>query len=151
MPSFELHERAWSTLEPELAQQGYELVEVEIAGGSGRAILRVFIDKEKGITLDDCAAVSQFLGPLLDKVEIVGGSYVLEVSSPGFDRPVRKPADFVRFSGEPVKVKTHFPVDGRKRFSGILKGFENGVVVVECEGNVHRITIENVHKANLVR
>ena len=151
MPSFELHERAWSTLEPELAQQGYELVEVEIAGGSGRAILRVFIDKEKGITLDDCAAVSQFLGPLLDKVEIVGGSYVLEVSSPGFDRPVRKPADFIRFSGEAVKVKTHFPVDGRKKFSGTLKGFENGVVVIESEGNVHRITIENVHKANLVR
>jgi ribosome maturation factor RimP len=151
VPSFELHERAWSTLEPELAQQGYELVEVEIAGGSGRAILRVFIDKEKGITLDDCAAVSQFLGPLLDKVEIVGGSYVLEVSSPGFDRPVRKPTDFLRFSGEAIKVKTHLPVDGRKKFSGILKGFENGVVVVESEGNVHRINIENVHKANLVR
>ncbi|MBX7257155.1 MAG: ribosome maturation factor RimP [Candidatus Hydrogenedentes bacterium] len=151
MPSLEIHERAWKTLEPELAQQGYELVEVEVAGGSGRSILRVFIDKEKGITLDDCAAVSQFLGPLLDKEELISGSYVLEVSSPGFDRPVRKPADFGRFAGERIKVKTHLPVEGRKRFAGTLRGFENGAVLVESEGILHRIQIENVHKANLVR
>lgn len=151
MPSVDLHERAWKTLEPELAQQGYELVEVEVAGGSGRSILRVFIDKEKGITLDDCAAVSQFLGPVLDREDLIGGSYVLEVSSPGFDRPVRKPADFARFASEKIKVKTHFPVDGRKRFAGVLKGIEDGGVLVECEGVLHRIPIENVHKANLVR
>ncbi len=151
MSRADLVEQAWQALEPELAEQGFELVEVEVSLGSGPSLFRLFIDRQGGVTLDDCAAVSQMLSPLLDKLDIVPGAYTLEVSSPGFDRPVRKPADFVRFSGERIRVKSELAVDGRKNFTGVLVGFEDGVVTVDCDGERHRIHIGNVRKANLVR
>jgi ribosome maturation factor RimP len=144
--------RAWSELEPQLGEQGYELVELEFDQQYGRRIFRVYIDRPGGITLDDCQAVSHFLNPLLDATELVEGSYVLEVSSPGFDRPVRKPADFERFTGERAKLKTVSPVEGRKQFKGILRGYKDGLVSIETEdGRVFEIHTENLLKANLER
>lgn len=143
--------RGWRELEPLLYEQGYELVELEIAMFGGRRILRVFIDREGGITLGDCQAVTQILNPALDASDLMEGSYTLEVSSPGFDRPVRKPHDFERFAGEPIKVKTAMPVEGRKQFKGILKGLKDGLVVVESEGRVYEIHLENLLRANLER
>jgi ribosome maturation factor RimP len=138
--------------DPELTEQGYELVEVEYCRQDGVMILRVYIDKASGgITLDDCTAVSQLLGPLLDARDFVGGEYMLEVSSPGFDRPIRKPEHFVRFSGEPVKMVTHALVGGRSRFSGILKGFDDGLILLDVDGNTVSIHIENLKKARLNR
>ena len=141
----------WRVLEPELREQGYELVEVELGRHGPRALLRIFLDKEGGITLDDCQAASQFMGPLLEARDVVTGAYTLEVSSPGFDRPVRKPADFRRFTGEAVKLKTHEPVMGRRRFRGTLAGIDDGLVALDCEGDRFEIHIENVAKANLDR
>jgi ribosome maturation factor RimP len=82
---------------------------------------------------------------------MIPGGYTLEVSSPGFDRPVRKPADFARYSGERITVKMYLPVDGRKSLTGVLSGFDGGVVLVECDGKCHRVPIENVRNANLIR
>lgn len=143
--------RGWRELEPLLFEQGYELVELEIAMFGGRRILRVFIDKEGGITLGDCQAVSQILNPYLDSSDLMEGSYSLEVSSPGFDRPVRKLGDFERFAGERINVKTALPVEGKKKFKGILKGLKDGLVVVESEGRVYEIHLENLLRANLDR
>lgn len=147
----EVVRRVWFDLEPELKEQGYELVEVEFAQQSGAWTLRLFIDRDGGITLDDCQTVSHFVGPFLDKADFIDGHYMLEVSSPGFDRPVRKPADFERLAGERIKLVALAPVNGRKQFKGILRGFRDGAVVVECDGVAHMIHIENLKKAHLDR
>ena len=151
MTAFETAQKVWGHIEPHLLEQGYELIEVEYALQSGQWALRVFIDRAEGITLDDCQAASQLLSPILDEAELVKGSYVLEVSSPGFDRPVRRPQDFQKYAGERVKLKTVAPVSGRKRFTGVLKGFRDGLIIIECDGTPYNIHIDNLHKANLDR
>ncbi len=143
--------RAWSEFEPHLQEQGYELVEVEYGGGSRNRILRLFIDKEDGITLDDCSAAAQLLNPLLDVGEFIDAKYTLEVSSPGVSRPLRKPADFEKYAGDAVRVSTHAPSGGRRKFKGTLQGIRDGLVVLECDGQECEIHIENVKKANLER
>ncbi|HEO72101.1 MAG TPA: ribosome maturation factor RimP [Candidatus Hydrogenedentes bacterium] len=147
----EIIRRSWQELEPDLAEQGYELVEVEYEQQGGHGLLRLYIDCEAGVTLDDCAAVSQLLSPLLDMKDYIKSAYTLEVSSPGIDRPVRKPLDFARFTGERVKLHTYEPVQGRKRFKGILQGLYDGLVRVECDGPVYDIHLENLKKVKLDR
>lgn len=152
MSKEELVRRFWTRFESEIEEQGYELVEVEIAGQSGVRILRIYIDKAGGgIGLDDCTVVSQFLNPLLDAEDFISENYILEVSSPGIDRPLRKPADFIRFSGEEVTVMTQSPIEGQKKFTGTLRGFEDGLIQVDCEGTPQGIHIENLRRAHLNR
>ncbi len=142
----------WPQLEPHLAEQGYELVELECSRVGRRGLLRLFIDKPGGVTLDDCTAASQVLSTALDALDaFAGASYMLEVSSPGIARPLRKAVDFERFRGEPVEVRTETPIEGRRKFSGVLGGVEDGCAVVECTDGVHRIHLGNVQKAHLVR
>ena len=141
----------WEKLETELAEQGFELVEVEYGRHGGSYILRLFLDRDGGITLDQCAQASRFIGPFLDRLDVMDGRYMLEVSSPGIERPVRKPADFLRFKGERIKLRTLTPIQGRSRFKGTLTGYDDGLINIECEGATHRIHIENVKKANLDR
>lgn len=143
--------RAWQTIEPHLLEQGFELVELEFVAQGGRGILRLYVDRAGGVTIDDCVAVSQLLGPILDAAEIFSDSYVLEVSSPGFDRPVRKKADFERFAGERIVVRAVMPVQGRRKFKGVLKGFADGAVRVECDGVEYVIALKNIQRANLDR
>lgn len=143
--------RSWQEFEPELAEQGYELVEVEYGMQGGSAVLRLFIDKSEGVTLDDCQRVSHLVSALLDRSDFVSGHYMLEVSSPGFDRPVRKASDFERFAGEKIALTALTAIAGRKQFRGILKGFRDGLVLVECAGTEHGIHIENLKKARLDR
>lgn len=151
MAKDDIIQRIWRELEPHLEEQGYELVEVEFGQHGHRWILCLYVDRDGGITLDDCAAVSQLLNPLLDASDIVEGSYVLEVSSPGIARPVRKPGDFRRFTGENVKVRTHLPVNGRKKFSGVLASVAGDVITLDCQGLVYDICIDNIQRANLDR
>lgn len=144
---------AWADLEPVLNASGFELVEVEVGGLGAATVLRLFVDKPGGgITLDDCTAATRVVNPVLDERDWFGGEYMLEVSSPGIDRPVRKVEDFVRFSGEVVRVQTHAPVAGRKKFKGKLEGIEDGLIRVTVEdGELVSIHIENVKRANLER
>lgn len=151
MESRELVRRAWAELEPHLIEQGFELVELEFAQQGGRGVLRLFVDRSGGVTIDDCVAVSQLLGPVLDAAEFISDSFVLEVSSPGIDRPVRKPEDFQRFAGEKVVMKSQLPVNGRKKFKGVLLGVKDDAVRVVCDGQEYAIAIENVQRANLDR
>lgn len=131
-------------IEPTLAGMGYELVALERAGGG---LLRLYIDKPEGIVVEDCARVSNQLTRMF-LVENVDYER-LEVSSPGMDRPLVKPADFVRFAGERANVRLHAPLDGRKRFTGILRGAEEGVLQMDVDGVVVSIPLAEVDSARL--
>ncbi|PKO24821.1 MAG: ribosome maturation factor RimP [Betaproteobacteria bacterium HGW-Betaproteobacteria-8] len=133
-------------LERSLTQLGYELVDLEISNRG--KLLRLFIDKPEGITIDDCVLVSNQMGNLL-AVEHDIDYDRLEVSSPGLDRVLKKQSDFERFSGERAQVKLRVPVENRKNFLGILRGLESGNLLIECEGVVHQIALSNVDKARL--
>lgn len=147
----ELVRRAWQELEPEVNAQGFELIEVELAQQGATPVLRLFIDREGGVTLDDCADVSKYISRFLDVIEFLEQRYSLEVSSPGIDRPVRKPVDFERFAGERVKLKTVAPIEGRRRFRGRLGGYSDGMIALELDDRNVQIHLENIQKAQLDR
>lgn len=131
-------------IEPTLAGMGYEMVALERVG---RGLLRLYIDQPGGITLDDCVRVSNQLTRLF-MVENVDYDR-LEVSSPGLDRPLVKEADFLRFAGERANIRLHAPVEGRKRFAGILRGVADGVVQLEMDGVLLAIPLAEVDSARL--
>jgi len=142
----------WRIVEPELASLGFELVEIECVPHGRGQIVRIYMDKTPGrISLDDCAMASRVLSPVLDLHDVVPGGYILEVSSPGLDRPVRKPEHFVKYTGEQVKLTTHAPVGGRTRFTGVIRGHEDGMIVLEVDGQTVSIHGENLKKARLNR
>jgi ribosome maturation factor RimP len=124
---------------------GYELVDVE---RSGRGLLRVFIDKPEGISVDDCQTVSNQLTRLF-LVENVTYDR-LEVSSPGLDRALKKEADFVRFAGQKAQIKLRMPLAGRKNFVGVIGGVSNGILQLDVDGNQVAIDLSNLDKARLV-
>lgn len=124
---------------------GYELVDFE---RSGRGLLRVFIDKPQGISVDDCQAVSNQLTRLF-LVENVDYDR-LEVSSPGLDRPLKKEADFVRFAGQKAQLKLRLPLAGRKNFVGVIDGVKDGILQLSVDGSQVAIELSNLDKARLV-
>lgn len=133
-------------LESTLAGMGYELVEVEqLARGK---LLRIFVDKEGGISIDDCVTISNHLSRLLVVENIDYGR--LEVSSPGMDRPLRKEADFLRFKGETVKLRLRIPVQEQRNFLGVLREVNNGRITLEVEGKLLDLELSNLGKARLV-
>lgn len=134
-------------LEPTIFGLGYELVDLELSN-HGR-LIRIFIDKPSGVTVDDCALVSNHVGRLL-AVEMDFDYDRLEVSSPGLDRPLKKEADFVRFSGEKVQLKVRVPINGRKNFIGVLRGIDGGLLNLEVDGVPLAIDIANLDRARLV-
>ncbi len=139
-------------LEPYVMEQGFELIELEFGTYGRSPVLRVFIESPSHpVTLDDCAAVSSVLSNVLDTVEMKEETYMLEVSSPGFDRPIRKEKDFIRFSGEPVRIQTDMPVNGKKNFKGVLQGIENEMILVNVNGEIFRIHLQNLKHVNLIR
>jgi ribosome maturation factor RimP len=136
-------------IEPLLEREGIELVHVEYVTQHGSPTLQVLIDKEGGITVDDCQRISELISPVLDAASLFRSRYVLEVSSPGFDRPLTKEGDFVRFAGRPVKVKTHSAIGGKRVFSGTLQGLEDADMVLEVDGSEVRIPVLEVASARL--
>lgn len=134
-------------VEPAVTGMGYELVDVQ-ASGAGR-LLRLFIDKPGGVTLDDCEAVSRHITRVL---AVEGIDYErLEVSSPGLDRPLRKSGDFARFAGRKAEVRMRTPdASGRRKFVGVLRGADAGQLSMELEGQMIVLDIGDVDKARLV-
>ncbi len=137
-------------IEPSLEEMGIELVDIEYLSEQNRRILRVYADRPTGINLDDCAMVSREIGNLLDVKDLLPDRYVLEVSSPGLNRPLKREKDFLCAVGRKIKVKTVVPVKGRRNFSGVLQSFEGGVLKLELDDAVIPISREDVGKANLV-
>ncbi|MDB4968417.1 MAG: hypothetical protein JWN44_4106 [Myxococcales bacterium] len=139
--------------EPVIAGQGYELVDLEFKNEPQAAgwVLRVFIDKEGGVSLEDCASVSRELSAVLDVEDAITIPYSLEVSSPGLNRPLRKEADFARFVGKKAKIRTRHPVgETRRNFSGTLVGVDSGKVKIDVGDQVCEVPVDDVEKANLV-
>ena len=146
------------------ATHGVELVDVELRGGGKARTLRITIDKPEGVTHEDCANVSREVSAILDVEDPVpGGSYTLEVSSPGLDRKLFRPEDYTRFTGSRIKVMTREPVNGNRHFEGRLQRFENGHLTLELmsgrkkpkpghapPGQKVEIELANVEKANVV-
>lgn len=148
-----MRERLLAMLEPVVEGLGYELVELEFKAGAG--VLRIFIDRlepraeVEGVTLDDCERVSHQVSAVLDVEDPIPGAYNLEISSPGLERPLRKPAHYERFLGERAKVELAVPQDGRKRYTGLLRSVEDGHLVIEVDGQEHRLPLGDIERARL--
>ena len=141
-----MRETLLKILEPAVNGLGYELVELEFQG----KLLRLYIDQAQGVTLDDCEKVSRQVGAVLDVADPIPGHYTLEVSSPGLDRPLRKPADFTARVGQRARIELTLPLDGRRRFAGTLHGLENDAVLIEVDGALFRLPLGQIAKARLV-
>ncbi len=130
--------------------EGMELVALEYRRQGPRWLLRLFIDKEGGVTVDDCANISRQFGDLLDAKDIVPQTYVLEVSSPGLNRPIKKKEDFRRFAGRKVQLRLVSPLEGRRKIVGDLVGIEDEKVIVAAAEGRCSIALEDIDRANLV-
>ena len=151
-------------LEPPIEALGFELVDVEFAREGRGGVLRIFIDRppgvapplvapqvpaQGGISVDDCAAVSHAVSAVLESDDPIKGHYTLEVSSPGFDRILRTREHFERFCGERVFAELKLPINGRRRFVGVLKSVDADSIVVEVDGQAHSLPLERIQKARL--
>ena len=128
-------------LEPIVEEKGLELVDVEFVKEGANWYLRIYIDKDGGVSIDDCEGVSRALEAKLDEADPIEQAYILEVSSPGIDRPLKKDADFVKFQGEIIDIKLYKAVNGKKQYQGKLLGLADGIISLEEEnGNVCTFT-----------
>jgi ribosome maturation factor RimP len=141
-------------IEPVIESEGLEIVDLECLKMKFRWLVRIFIDKEGGVSIDDCSEISKQVGDILDVYDVLPGSYTLEVSSPGLDRPLTRDKDFIKYRGSTVRIKTGEKLDGAKNFHGKLNDYldENGAktLIVDVSGKVYRIPRDMVVKAHLV-
>ena len=145
-----LEKAVLEVLHPIVEENSCELVDIKYLRERGGRILRIFLDKEGGVTVDDCANVSRELSVVLDAYDIMPKhSYTLEVSSPGLRRPLNRQSDYERFKGRKVKIKTTDPVEDRKVFSGTLLGMKGEMILMEVDGRSYSVPIASVSKANL--
>lgn len=137
-------------IERVVAREGLELVHWEMAGPRNNFVLRIYIDKPGGVDHGDCERVSNQVGTLFDIEELIDAHYTLEVSSPGIERGLYKPADYERFAGERIRLRSSEPVEGQRNFRGKLLGIENDLVQIEADG-LGRVEIpyEKIAKANI--
>lgn len=139
-------------LEPAVNLLGCELVAIEhvVRGGGSGQLLRIYIDREGGVTVNDCERVSHQVSGVLDVEDAIPGSYVLEVSSPGLDRPLGTAHDFERFSGHPARLRTDGPINGQRNFKGLLRGLRGSDVVLETEDGEVTLPLDRIEKARLI-
>ncbi len=135
----EYEQKTEKLLLPIMEANGFELVDVEYVKEAGNWYLRAYIDKPGGITVDDCEVVNRELGDLLDRDDFIDDSYILEVSSPGLGRPLKKERDFIRSKGEEVEIRTYRMVDRQKEFRGVLKAWDKDTVTIETEDGQEQI------------
>jgi len=130
---------------------GLEVVDVQMLGGGGSRLLRIFIDKPEGVTHADCEHISQHVGTILDVEDVIpGGKYTLEVSSPGLERKIARPREFERFVGKKVKVVLRQPVENQRTWVGALRNFAEGIITLEpSPGKSIQFPLELVERANL--
>jgi ribosome maturation factor RimP len=148
MPATELVAELERILEPAILEHGLELVAVEQSGGRHAPIIRVLLDRDGGIDVDTIAASNRWISEVLEADEHLKGPYILEVSSPGIDRPLTKPADYVRFSGETATIKTR-TATGRATLTGQISSANESGITLVIEGNKHQISYNDILKARL--
>lgn len=153
MPENSYRDRIIALVEPAVEAEGLELVELECLRMKTRWLVRIFIDREGGATLDDCTAVSHQVGDLLNVHDLPPGPYTLEVSTPGLDRPLTRDKDFEKYRGSRVRIRTREPVEGSRNFLGTCVDYEmeggRRIVTVDVDGRTVRIDRDNIQKANL--
>lgn len=142
-------EEVRQVVEPILESQGMELVDLEYRRESQGWVLRLYIDREGGISVNDCAEASGEVGAVLEVRDLIPNPYVLEISSPGLSRPLKKREHFEKYRNRLVKIRTFEPVEGRRNFKGTLLGLEGESVRLEVEGEIYEIPFQNIAKANL--
>ena len=140
----------WELFEPVVTGMGFELVEIEFNAHPKNKILRLYIDKENGILIEDCTAVSRQVSALIDVEDPIDGFFNLEVSSPGLDRPMRKIEDYERFKGEMVKIKTSMPQNGQRNFKGQILGTEKDSIIIMFEEKEVSLLLSTIEKARLI-
>ncbi len=149
-----LREDIWRLAEPVIESEGLELVQVECLRMKTRWLIRIYMDRERGVTLDDCSEISNQLGDILDVHDLPPGPYTLEVSSPGLDRPLVRDKDFLRYQGCEVNVRLEQKVEGIRNFKGRLLQYleEDGrkILVIEMASKLYRIPKDLIVKTNLV-
>ncbi len=151
MKTTELQDRIAEIAAPVVDGAGIELVDVQFTAEHGRKVLRIFIDKPGGVTIDDCSSVSRELGVALDVDDFIPGRYSLEVSSPGLDRALKKSADFARFIDHKARVKTVTPVEERRNFRVTIRAVEGDTISIEdSTGRIWKIDLEMIESANLI-
>ena len=141
--------RVRTIADPLLMNEGMELVEVDYRREARGWVLRLTIDKEGGVTLDDCSRVSQQVGRELDVEDFISAPYVLEVSSPGLTRPLRSEKDFIKHCNRLIKLRTVDPINSRQQFKGKLLGVSNNQIELEMEEGIVQIPLAKIAKANL--
>jgi len=129
---------------------GFDLIEIEHFPNPKHGVLRLYIDKEGGVTVDDCSAVSHQISALIDVEEPIRGQFNLEISSPGLDRPLRRLQDFQRFTGSLVKLKTMMPLDGQRNFKGRMLEANEEVLVLETDAEEISLPMSAIEKARIV-
>lgn len=139
----------WRLVEPVIQADGMDLIEVEYRREPHGWVLRLYMDQASGMSVDDCARISDVVGDLLDVSDVIPNPYHLEVSSPGLDRPLRRPEHFQAQVGKVIEARTIDPIDGRRKFRGILREVSGEMITVDCDGREYRIPIPQVERARL--
>jgi ribosome maturation factor RimP len=145
----EIVDRVRAIADPIISDEGMGLVDVEYRRESKGWVLRLYLDKDGGVTLDDCTRISQEVGRSLDVEDFIQIPYTLEVSSPGLTRPLKTEKDFMKYRNSLIKVKTLDPIQNRRQFKGRLLGVSANQIEMEAEGGIFQIPLSNVVKANL--
>lgn len=150
MDKAEIVSKVEQLISPILEEQEFELVDVELKKEPVGLVLRIFIDREGGVDLDTCNRASEVIGQALDRADLIATPYSLEISSPGIERPLRKPKDFRRFTGSNIFVRTIKPLNNRRQFKGVLKSAGDESFAIQCDGELVEIPYGLVSKAHLV-
>ena len=143
--------KTYELIEDYLYSIGYEVIYIEFVTEQKGRVLRIYIDKENGVTIDDCVKVNDLISPILDVENFIKSSYSLEITSPGVNRPLRKKEHFRKVIGEKIKVTLNEPIEGnRKNFKGKLIGINNEKIILNLDNKDFNIPFENIKKANLI-
>ncbi len=143
-------QRARDLIKSVVEEEGFELVHVEYTATGSAPVLRVYVDRPGGITLSDCAGLSRRISVLLDVEDFIPTHYLLEVSSPGIERPLFTERDYLRFNGREIRLSTREKIDKRRNFRGTIEEFHDGIVRLRCANQVYEIPFAQVKRANLV-
>ncbi len=143
-------EKLVAMIEPAVTALGFELVGVEHMSQGRHSLLRIYIDHENGVNVDDCGHVSHQVSAVLDVEDPIRGEYTLEVSSPGLERPLFTLEHYARFVDSLVEIRMHAPVAGRRKYKGRIQGVEGDEVVIDMDGEEHRLAFDNIDKAHLI-
>ena len=137
-------------IESAVTALGFELIGIEHLSQGRHSLLRIYIDHEDGIDVEDCAEVSRQVSAVLDVEDPIKGEYTLEVSSPGLDRPLFTEAHYQRYSGSLAEIRLRAPLEGRRKFRGRLQGVSDGKVLIEVDGVEYAVPLDGIEKANLI-